>query len=242
MSRFYFPPEAFQDNYIEISGDELHHIRDVMRLEVDDEIIAFDGTGKEYHGRIESIDQGRARIKVEKVLKRKKTAQFTLVAAVGIPKKEKMDLIVQKLTELGVERIIPVMTSRTVVRIKGDKIKKKLERWTKITIEAAKQSGRNTLPVIEEVVSFNNLLPQLKKYDQIFLPCLWGKREALLSAIDGSKKNNLFMIGPEGGFTAQEIEQAVSEGAKLVTLGENTLRTDTAAIAIGAILNAYFQH
>lgn len=237
MSRFYVPPECVSGAKIIIRGDELHHARDVMRLAADDEITVFDGTGKEYHGIIRQVDKGQMVITIEKTLERKaEGCRVTLVQA--LPKSDKMDLIVEKATELGVERIIPAVTERTVVRAdtKGENVK--VERWRKIALVAAKQCGRSTIPEVSGITGFEDSLKALNGQEIKIIPCLYDDTKALKDVLKGRKAGSAAVfIGPEGDFTKREVEEAKAIGAITVSLGNEVLRSETAAICALSVLN-----
>lgn len=237
MSRFYVPPECVSGGKIVIRGDELHHARDVMRLAADDEITVFDGTGKEYHGIIREVDKGQMIIAIEKTLERKAGGcRLTLIQA--LPKSDKMDLIVEKATELGVERIIPTVTERTVVRPDIKKESLKVERWRKIALIAAKQCGRSTIPEVSGITGFEGSLKALNDPEIKIMPCLYDDTKALKEVLRGRKFGSAAVfIGPEGDFTKREVEEAKAIGAIPVSLGNEVLRSETAAICALSVLN-----
>lgn len=237
MSRFYVPPECVSGGKIIIRGDELHHARDVMRLAADDEITVFDGTGKEYRGIIREIDKGQMVIAIEETLERK-TVGCGLTLIQALPKFDKMDLIVEKATELGVERIMPVVTERTIVRPDTKKESLKVERWRKIALIAAKQCGRSTMPEVSGITGFEASLKALDDTEVKIMPCLYGGTKALKEVLRGRKvKSAAVFIGPEGDFTKREVKEAKAIGAIPVSLGNEVLRSETAAICTLSVLN-----
>ncbi|MFH1779504.1 MAG: 16S rRNA (uracil(1498)-N(3))-methyltransferase [Candidatus Omnitrophota bacterium] len=237
MSRFYIPHNSIRKDRIHIRGREAHHVRDVMRLNIGDEIVVFDGTGYEYVGTIEQIGKNDIVAKINKKIKRE-ISNFRLALAQAIPKSNKMDLIVEKATELGVERIIPIVTGRTIVKIDETKMASKINRWKKLAIEASKQSGRVTVPEINEIKSFEDSLSYTKYYELAVIPCL---HEGIVKLKDVLKSNGvksaILFIGPEGDFTEDEINIAKSKGVKPVSLGREVLRSETAAISALSVLN-----
>lgn len=238
MSRFYVSPESVKGSKIYVGREESHHIIDVMRLKQGDPITVFNGTGKEYEGKIYSIKDKRVIVDVSKtkIVDKKRSIKFSL--AQSIPKKEKMDLIIQKATELGVDEIYPIESSRTIVKTKG-KRQHKIERWQKIAIEASKQCGRIELPRVREVTNLHNILEDITRYDLAIMPCLSEKSISFKSALRNINRPDkiLVIIGPEGGFTFDEIKRASNKGAVLVSLGNLVLKSDTAAITTFSILN-----
>lgn len=237
MSRFYVPPDSVSNGKIIIRGDELHHAKDVMRLGAGDEIVVFDGTGKEYYGIIEKADRERMIASIEKTVERKTgSCGFTLVQA--IPKSDKMDLIIEKATELGVEKIIPVLTARTVARpdTKGGSLK--AGRWRKIALVAAKQCGRSTIPEVSDITRFEDSLKKIKGRELIVMPCLYDDTRRLKEVLSGKRPASAAVfIGPEGDFTKEEVEAAKAVGAIPVSLGAEVLRSETAAISVLSVIN-----
>lgn len=239
MSRFYISPDSVKDGKIYVEKEESHHIIDVMRLQKGDSVTVFDGTGKEYEGRIFAIENKRVIIDVSKIKIVGKKQPVSISLAQAIPRKDKMDLIVQKATELGVDEILPIESSRTVVKSRGERKPRKIERWNKIAIEASKQCGRTELPKIQDIKYFDAILDVIIKYDLTIMPCLSEKSTSLKSALNNIARPDkvLVIIGPEGGFSEDEIKKAGEKGAFLITLGNLVLRSDTAAIATLSILN-----
>lgn len=237
MSRFYASPECICEGKIILRGREAHHARDVMRLEPGDDITVFDGTGREYSGVIDKIAKEEIVIRIKKILERKTDAcKLTLVQA--IPKLSKMDVIVEKATELGVERIIPVVTERTIVQADVSKACLKTERWRKIAVTASKQCGRATIAEINGIMKFEDSLSFVRGHELAVIPCLCGGAESIKSVLRGSRaKSAIAFIGPEGDFTKEEVSLAVSKGVTPVSLGTEILRSDTAAISVLSVLN-----
>lgn len=242
MSRFYVRPERVKGSRIYVDKEESHHIIDVMRLREGDSITAFDGTGKEYAGTIHSIKDKEVIIDVSKINIADKRRSVSIALAQSIPKKDKMDLIVQKATELGIDEIFPVESSRTVVRPRDERKRHKIERWQKIAVEASKQCGRTELPKIRDIVRFDAVLDFISKYDLAIMPCLSERAVAFKEALKNLNRPEkiLVIIGPEGGFSKEEIASAGAKGSVLVSLGNLVLKSDTAAIAALSILNHEF--
>lgn len=233
VSRFYVRPEDVKGDEIRVSSKEAHHIIDVMRLIPGDGIVAFDGTGKEYIGKILSASKCGLNIKIEKVnsIKEKKNVHITL--AQSLPKKAKMDFIVEKAAELGVDEIIPLATERTIVRLSEEKELQKSQHWQNIAISASKQCARLDIPKIRAILKFNEVLKEIKNYDLVMMACLNEDTKPLKEVISNFKgKRILVMVGPEGDFSPEETNAARSLGIRLVSLGRLVLRVDTAAIFI----------
>ena len=238
MSRFYAPPENIRGNAIYIDGQEARHILNVMRLGLNDKVVVFDGTGKEYIGFINDVKPKSLKIEIvsTKTPRAEDAPRITLVQA--IPKKEKMDYIVEKSTELGVHRIIPVISERTVVRPEKDKRANKVIRWRKIARESAKQCGRVDVPEVKDVQKFFNVIDEVNSYDLALLACLSGDTIGIKQAISNFAAGNILVfIGPEGDFTPEEIIMAGNTSCKFISLGKRVLKSDTAGIFVLSVLN-----
>jgi 16S rRNA (uracil1498-N3)-methyltransferase len=236
---FVFEKLAIGDEIV-IAGEEAHHIIRVLRLGPGHSVSISDGKSVESLGVISDIDIRDTKIKI-RILdqnKSKETKPFiTLLQA--LPKGEKFDWIIQKSTELGVSKIIPVITQRTIVNILPSKLERRMERWNKIAIEAAKQSLQMDIPQIGELSTFDASLREVEKHHLSIIP--WEQEKELsirkaLKSIDGTVTKVAVFIGPEGGFSPEEVKKAKEMGAVSVSLGPRILRTETAAIAVCSIL------
>ncbi|MBI5681800.1 MAG: 16S rRNA (uracil(1498)-N(3))-methyltransferase [Deltaproteobacteria bacterium] len=222
-----------------ITGEQFHHLKNVLRLNVGEEISVFDGKGNDFLAELKTIGKREALASIKQRLVPAGEKGFKTVLAQGIAKGEKMDMIIQKATELGAASIIPFTTARTVPRLKDDKEGKKIERWQKISIEAAKQCERSIVPKIEPVKSYDEMLSGWDKYLKIIL---WEYANDLLlkeilNTIKGSNYPGIIVVvGPEGGLSEEEILLAERHGFLPVRLFSNILRTETAAIAILSII------
>lgn len=243
MHRFFYPSRNIVNGKIIISDkEEAHHIKDVLRLKLKDEVIAFDEHANEYLCAIERISQHVVLGIKSGILPSNKDKGVKITIACAIPKKAKMDDIVDKLTQLGVARIIPLLTERVVVKLDKHKKALRFERWKKIALSALKQSGRKTLPVIEPVTGIKELLSKAENYDLKLIPNLSGERQALREILGKKEaKNILALIGPEGDFTAEEVNLAQKAGFLPVTLGDIVLRVDTAAISIASFIKLFYE-
>ncbi len=239
MYHFYVEPDAVSENTARITGGDVNHIKNVLRMHTGEEIMILDGNGMEYRCEIEAIsDEILARI-----LEAKKTEaelSVRLLLFQGLPKKDKMELIIQKAVELGVSEIIPVLTKRTVVKLEDKKKEqKKLERWQAIAEAAAKQSGRGIIPKVCEAVKFSEAVKQAEALEEALIPyeLAEGMDEARerIRGLHGKKTIGIF-IGPEGGFEEDEIALAVKSGIHPITLGKRILRTETAGLCILSVI------
>lgn len=236
MHRFYCPNIDFSPQKISIiNSGEIHHLTRVLRMGRGDQLELFNGQGEEAVGIIESISSLEVSVLIsERRHKRKISASVILACAV--PKKAKFESIIEKCTELGVDEIIPMRTERTEVILKDERLARKNTRYQTVAINAAKQSGRATVPVVHAQRSFKEILSSFEKETLRIIPCLAGERKSLREVLQDAKgvQQIVFLIGPEGDFTKQELTMALNEGVIAVTLGETTLKVDTAAItAVG---------
>ena len=241
MSRFYVPKENVKENIIYIDGQEARHILNVMRLTGGDKVIVFDGTGKEYTGFIKEAKPTSLKVEIisTKSPKKENIPEITLVQAV--PKKGKMDYIIEKATELGVHSIIPVLSERTIVKIKDEKIANRVSRWKKIASEAAKQCGRASIPEVGDVEKFYNVIDTIDKYDLSLMACLSYGTIPLKEAISDFETGKIIIfIGPEGDFTPDEIKMAENTSSRLISLGGRVLKSDTAGLYLLSVLNYEF--
>lgn len=238
--RFYISEEQIQEDEICIQGSDVNHIRNVLRLEVGDWVVACDGRDRDYVSRIHEIEKELVRLHVEKVQPTGTELPVRITLFQGIPKKDKMEFIIQKSVELGVYEIVPVMMKRCVVKL-GDekKAKKKQERWQSIAEAAAKQCDRGIIPVVHEPVTMEEAIDMAKKLDYNMIPYelqdgIDYSREIVAHAC--SQDSVGIFIGPEGGFEADEVARAVACGMEAITLGKRILRTETAGMALLSIM------
>ena len=244
MHRFFAPSDAISGNKIKLTGSDVNHIRNVLRLREGDEILICDGKGWEYTCAIFSIEAGfvEARIEEETPSLSELPSRITLYQ--GLPKSDKMDLIVQKAVELGVYRIVPVDTARTVVRLDDKKEASRLRRWNSISESAAKQSGRAFIPEVTGVMDFKRAVEEASASDVVLIPYELAEgmedTKAVIKGIRPGESVAVF-IGPEGGFERTEVSSAVEKGAVVLTLGRRTLRTETAGMFVLSILGFHLE-
>lgn len=236
MHRFYVEPKQILEDVIRITGPDVNHIRNVLRMKQGDEIIICNGQGKDYYCIINEVSEVEitARISSCKDTNSELKAKITLFQ--GLPKQDKMELIIQKAVELGAYEIVPVLTKRSVVKLDNKKKEeKKLERWQAIAESAAKQSGRGIIPVVKPVMTFAEAVNYTENMGLGLIPYENAKGMQFTKEIMNNLNNYTsigVMIGPEGGFEDTEVELAVSHGIHPVTLGKRILRTETAGFAI----------
>lgn len=241
--RFYVPPNSIfpEKNLIEIKDkEEIHHIRDVMRLEAGASVDVFDGISVQYMGNIVYIDKNIVRIKIEESIAVENALACKVTLYQAIPKKSKIDFIIEKAVELGVERIVPIATERTIPFLKKNRDSKK-ERWVRIVKAASKQSGRVMLPNVSNVMDFNNALIEAVNMDLVIFAALDKKAKPLRLLLSGVNPSTVAVfIGPEGDFSEKEIQMAKDKGCEICSLGALVLKVETAAIYVLSCLNHEF--
>ena len=239
MHHFFVDPSSIEEGIVRIVGTDLNHMKNVLRMKPGEEVLISDGTGKDYNCQVKEYgaEEGILVILSENADSRELPSRIWLFQ--GLPKADKMELIIQKAVELGAYEIIPVETKRCVVKLDGKKAAKKVERWQQIAESAAKQSKRMLIPNVHQVLSFKEALKYAESMDIRLIPYELAKgmqeTKEILAAIEQGQSIGIF-IGPEGGFEEKEVEAAISEGAKPITLGKRILRTETAGLAILSVL------
>jgi 16S rRNA (uracil1498-N3)-methyltransferase len=245
LRRFYAPKIAFTSDgrSVTLGADEARHARDVLRLEAGDEIFVFDGEGHEYRCSIAELTSHSAALQVvEQVTPASAESPLDLTLAVALLKGEKFDLVVQKATELGVTRLTPLITSRGDVRIRepGD-ARKKADRWRRIAFESAKQCGRAQLMLVDPPMNLDEFFRSITDVQlKLTYTARDGDPHADLAKMDLKDARIVAMIGPEGGWTDDELKQASAHACKIVTIGGRIMRAETAAIAVATLLEHRF--
>ena len=222
MHRFFVEEPGMAEDSMTITGGDVNHIKNVLRMSVGDHICVINGqNNKEYDCEIISIGNEEIETKICEIRESDQELENHIVLFQGLPKSDKMELIIQKAVELGVYKIVPVSTERTVVKLDAKKEANKRKRWMNISESAAKQSGRLYIPEVTQVVSYTEALAMAEKMDVRLIPY------ELAVAV---------FIGPEGGFESGEIEKAMETGVQPITLGKRILRTETAGLVTLAML------
>ena len=247
MDRFFVEPEHLNlaDKTLYIDGEDVKHIGKVLRYGQGDEIEVCDSNGHEYICRIESVDKTRIDLSIVDEVDINRESRIRVSLYQGVPKSTKMDIILQKLTEAGVDEIVLVNTKRSVVNIKGDKADKKFDRWERIIYEAAKQSKRGLIPKLRGILSFKEALEDMGKNDINICPYEVEKSLGIKEALQTGQVKKILenkdevrvgiFIGPEGGFAEEENEMVKAAGIASVTMGPRIFRTETASIVATAI-------
>ena len=239
MQRFFVTPDQVGEDKIRIQGSDVNHMKNVLRMRPGEEVMVSDGNNLQYRCRVEDYPEGEAVLAILKAGLVDTELPSRIYLFQGLPKQEKMELIVQKAVELGVCQVIPVQTRRCVVKLDAKKAAKKVQRWQQIAESAAKQAGRGYIPAVSEVMTFQEALAFSETLDIRLIPYeladgMDGTRK-ILDGIRPGQSVGIF-IGPEGGFEKEEVGRAVEAGAMPITLGKRILRTETAGIAVLSIL------
>lgn len=239
MHHFFVTPQQVKENQIQIEGTDVNHIKNVLRMKIGEELHISDGNNKKYLCEIAELSADMVLAQIKEELASDTELPSRLYLFQGLPKGDKMELIVQKAVELGVYEIIPVATKRAVVKLDDKKAAKKVERWNSISEGGAKQSGRNIVPKVKGVMTYKEAMQYAKNLDVVLLPYELAEgmedTKQSIEAVQAGMSVGIF-IGPEGGFETSEVEYALEQGAKAITLGRRILRTETAGLTILSIL------
>ncbi|MDY6853757.1 MAG: 16S rRNA (uracil(1498)-N(3))-methyltransferase [Thermodesulfobacteriota bacterium] len=242
MPRFFIESDKIKNSIAIIDGKDVKHIRRVLRLGVGDHIILFDDTYMEYHAVIIDGNSKEIKAKILNNYLAKREPTIEVILGQGLPRLSKMDIIVQKGTELGVSKILPFNSHRSIPRLTNEKTAKKVKRWQKIALEAAKQCGRNSTPYIALPVDFSKILTD--DFEDGLKLILWEEEKTFSLRYVLNNNANLkrffVLVGPEGGFVETEIEDAQKKGFHVVSMGARTLRTETASMSILTIIQHRF--
>lgn len=241
MLRFFVQPHQIneEEHKISIVGNDVNHIRNVLRMKEGDELWISDGQEKEYACTIEAFEHEEVILQIRYVQHPDYELPSKIYLFQGLPKADKMELIIQKAVELGAYSVIPVSMKRCVVKLEGAKADKKTARWQQIAESAAKQSKRMLVPEVHSVIKFQDALEIAKGLDVCLVPYEMAKgmeeTKKIIEELAPGKSIGIF-IGPEGGFEEEEIRMAMDAGAFPITLGHRILRTETAGLAILSVL------
>lgn len=242
MRKFFVKEQQINDEVIEIIGDDVNHIRNVLRLEAGEIILLCDMDNSiNYVSQINKIDKDKIICKIQSKSENQAEGNVELTIFQGLPKADKMELIIQKGTELGVKEFVPVNFERCIVKLKGKDEEKKIDRWQKIAEMAAKQSGRDLVPKITNIESIKNICNLIPNYDIVLVAYENEKENSLKQELLKLKniKENIkigVVIGPEGGISENEINLFKQVGGKIITLGNRILRTETVCLMCASII------
>jgi 16S rRNA (uracil1498-N3)-methyltransferase len=239
MRHFFINKNTIKDNTVVITGSEARHVGRVLRRGIGDTLYLLDEDGWEYQAVITAKTSQLVEVRLLAKNPPQKPSPIKITLGQAVPKAHKMDYIVQKATELGVASVIPFISSRTGPRLPDERLQKKCHRWQKIALEATKQCGRKDVPTVETIVTFEELITI--RYNNVLKIILWEdeKNRRLKEVLQNSKQcqNIILLIGPEGGFTAEEIEWARKRGFISISLGRCILRTETVGLYLLSVLH-----
>jgi len=236
LPKFFVDKSKIVNNIINIDGENANHIVNVLRTKIYDKIIVCDNNGMDYECIVKDIDKKNVIVQVVNKCKNQNEPNIKITLYQGLPKYDKMELVIQKCVEIGIDKIVPVKTEHTVVKLEN-KEDKKILRWNKISESAAKQCGRGKIPIVENIINFDDAILRAKENDSILIPYEYEKNNKMKDFVKNfNGKSIAVFIGPEGGFSEREIKFAVDNGANSVTLGNRILRTETAGLVTSVIL------
>ncbi len=249
MRRFFIDPKIVQSERPRIEGPDANHLRNVLRLKPGADVVLFDGQGLEYEARITSISADSATFKILGKSQPTTESPIEITAGISLLKDKKMDTLVRQLTELGVMKIAPILSKRSIAKPKT--LEKRMERWEKIASESLKQCRRSHIPSIMPLIYFKDAVLELKNHPLKII--LWEEEPLPLSQAisqfieknypkkdDSHIKSAAILIGPEGGFSKEEAGLAISNGFIPAGLGPRILRAETAAVAACTIIGHLF--
>lgn len=239
MHKFFVAKENIVNDIVSIYGDDVKHIYKVLRLKEGEKISINNCNGEEFVAKITHIDKSIVEAKIIEKLDVNNESPLDVYLFQGVPKAAKMDIIVQKGCELGLKEINPVIMKRVVVKNEMKEFKK-LDRWNRIAFEACKQSKRSLITKVNDVIEFNDMLEKLEDIDLVIVPYEneegTGLKKVVKEIDVKNIKNAAIVIGPEGGFDEQEIEELKQIGAHIITLGPRILRTETAGFVCTSLV------
>lgn len=239
MQHFFVSPQQVKEEKIYVEGSDVNHIKNVLRMKLGEKLTVNDGEGWQYLCEVESYEADMAVLHIVEKSKAETELSSRIYLFQGLPKQDKMELIVQKAVELGAYQVIPVSTKRAVVKLDAKKAGKKVERWQQIAVSAAKQAGRGIVPTVGEVCTYAQALKMAEELDVVLIPYELAEgieeTKKIIAGIRPGQSVGVF-IGPEGGFEEEEVKLAMEVGAKPVTLGRRILRTETAGLTTLSLL------
>ncbi|MBR3761699.1 MAG: 16S rRNA (uracil(1498)-N(3))-methyltransferase [Lachnospiraceae bacterium] len=236
MYQFFVEPHQISDKTVRIEGQDVNHIKNVLRMKIGEELSVSNGVdGKEYRCGIVAMDEECITCELRFVKEDGVELPSEVYLFQGLPKADKMELIIQKAVELGVYAVVPVATKRCVVKLDDKKAKQKITRWQGIAEAAAKQSKRRIVPEVKDVMSFKEAMNFVKDFEVKLIPYElaedMSKTKEIIGHLQPGQRVAIF-IGPEGGFEEAEVEAAIQNGVEPITLGKRILRTETAGFTV----------
>lgn len=244
MTRFFIPSDQIQGNSVILKGSDRHHLATVLRREAGSRITVLNGRGAEYEVVIREIGPDCVTGEIVAEITRAAEPRVKIRLVQSLPKADKFELVLQKNTEVGVSLFQPVLSERSTIKLEPGMVSKKEERWRKIISEAAEQSGRKIIPELEPVCYWNQAIASLNKRPGLVLIPWEGERETSLKKVlddtTGIPELITVFIGPEGGFSHKEVNQARENGVVPVSLGPRILRTETAGLVVTTAILYHF--
>ena len=242
MHKFFTPKELINGDLAKIIGDDVKHIYKVLRITQGEKVTLNNCEGVEYIAKVISVTKQEVLLEVLEKLDVNNESDIKIYLFQGLPKSQKMDLIVQKGTELGVAEFIPTITHRVDVKLKGEF--KKLDRLNRIALEAAKQSKRSIIPKVSEPIEFDEMIEKINSLDLVLVPYENAENFGIKKLVNNLEKNGSvekiksvgIFVGPEGGIEEDEIEKLKENGAHIITLGKRILRTETAGFVATSLI------
>lgn len=241
MPKFFVSSDQIEGEKVTIIGEDVNHIINVLRLKIDDNIVIGNKqSGVTYNTKIAEILKEKVICKIKNINENSAESNVKVSVFQGLPKADKMEYIIQKCTELGAVEFVPVALKRSIVKLNGKDEAKKIDRWQKIAEVAAKQSGRDIIPQVKNVLNVKDLVEMISKFDLFIIAYEAEKENSLKTILQKNRENILkknepkigIVIGPEGGLDLEEVNVLKENGAEIITLGNRILRTETAPIAI----------
>ena len=245
MPKFFVKKEQIQENQIIILGQDVNHIKKVLRAKIGDELqICNSQNGENFLCEIDNLEEEKIICKIKEKIQEQVESNIEVTIFQGLPKADKMEYIIQKSVELGVYDITPVEMKRCVVKLNEKDKSKKIERWQKISEVAAKQCGRDIIPQINNIINIKNICNLIQEYDMVLVAYENEEKNTLKEQLENIKKQNNskskvrigIIIGPEGGLEEKDVETLKENGAKVITLGRRILRTETVALNVLSII------
>lgn len=245
MPKFFVKEEQIRENQIIILGQDVNHIKKVLRAKIGDELqICNSQNGENFLCEIDNLEEEKIICQIKEKIQEQVESNIEVTIFQGLPKADKMEYIIQKSVELGVYDITPVEMKRCVVKLNEKDKSKKIERWQKISEVAAKQCGRDIIPQINNIINIKNICNLIQEYDMVLVAYENEEKNTLKEQLENIKKQNNskskvkigIIIGPEGGLEEKDVETLKENGAKVITLGRRILRTETVALNVLSII------
>ena len=245
MPKFFVKEEQIQENQIIILGQDVNHIKKVLRAKIGDELqICNSQNGENFLCEIDNLEEEKIICQIKEKIQEQVESNIEVTIFQGLPKADKMEYIIQKSVELGVYDITPVEMKRCVVKLNEKDKSNKIERWQKISEVAAKQCGRDIIPQINNIINIKNICNLIQEYDMVLVAYENEEKNTLKEQLENIKKQNNskskvkigIIIGPEGGLEEKDVETLKENGAKVITLGRRILRTETVALNVLSII------